>query len=202
MTSVAPAPGFSPCSERGQISRCSRRAVLGGLVHGRIVPRRVFHAPILPCHMTQSPPATATLERIWVKRAKRGPMDPAREVQLDSQGIVGNANRGGQRQITIIDRDSWERHMAALGGTLDPAARRANLLLSGCPLEDARGRILRVGECRIAIRGETKPCERMDEALPGLRAEMFPRWGGGAFGQVLQGGTIRVGDVVTWEDAP
>ena len=38
-----------------------------------------------------------TLERIWVKRAKRGPMDPAREVQLDARGIVGNANRGGKR---------------------------------------------------------------------------------------------------------
>ena len=39
-----------------------------------------------------------------------------------------------------------------------------------------------------------------DEALPGLRAEMFPNWGGGAFGQVIEGGTIRVGDVVSWDD--
>lgn len=143
-----------------------------------------------------------TLERIWVKRAKRGPMDPAREVQLDARGIVGNANRGGKRQVTIIAREVWERHMAALGGALDPSARRANLMVSGCALEGARGRVLRIGTCRIAIRGETKPCERMDEALDGLRATMFPDWGGGAFGEVVEGGTIRVGDVVAWDDAP
>lgn len=143
-----------------------------------------------------------TLERIWVKRAARGPMDSAREVQLDARGIVGNADRGGKRQVTIIARDVWERHMAAHGGALDPAARRANLMVSGCALEGSRGRVLRIGACRIAIRGETKPCERMNEALPGLRETMFPDWGGGAYGEVVDGGTIRVGDVVGWDDAP
>ena len=142
-----------------------------------------------------------TLERIWIKRARLGPMDRVREATLDDLGLLDNANRGGTRQVTMIEQEVWERHMAALGGALDPARRRANLLLRGCPLEQSRGRVLRIGECRIAIRGETKPCERMDEALDGLRARMFPAWGGGAFGQVLQGGTIREGDVVAWEDA-
>ena len=142
------------------------------------------------------------LERIWLKRARLGPMDQADQAQLDHRGLVGNANRGGTRQVTIIARERWEAHMATLGGTLDPSARRANLMVSGIALEGARGRILRIGACRIAIRGETKPCERMDEALPGLRQRMFPDWGGGAFGEVLDGGTIRVGDDVAWDDAP
>jgi len=146
---------------------------------------------------TAPPPA---LERIWLKRARLGPMDRVEEARLDSLGIVGNANRGGRRQVTIISRERWEEHMATLAGTLDPSARRANLMVSGISLENARGRVLRIGGCRVAIRGETKPCERMDEALPGLRAVMFPSWGGGAFGEVLVGGTIRVGDVVGWDD--
>ncbi len=142
------------------------------------------------------------LERIWLKRARLGPMDRVDEAQLDARGLVGNANRGGKRAVTIIARERWEGHMSALGGALDPAARRANLMVSGIALEGARGRILRIGACRIAIRGEDKPCERMDEALPGLRQRMFPDWGGGAFGEVLDGGTIRVGDDVAWDDAP
>jgi hypothetical protein len=35
-----------------------------------------------------------------------------------------------------------------------------------------------------------------------LQAAMRPHWGGGAFGEVVEGGTISVGDVVAWEDAP
>lgn len=146
--------------------------------------------------------ATGRVVRLWIKRARRGPMDPVRELQLDARGIVGNADRGGWRQVTILENEVWEAHMARLGGALDPAERRANILVAGCPLMGARGRVLRLGDCRLAIRGETKPCERMDEALPGLRAVMFPDWGGGAFGRVLTEGTIRVGDAVAWDDAP
>ena len=54
---------------------------------------------------------------------------------------------------------------------------------------------------RLAIGGETTPCERMDEAFPGLRAAMRPDWGGGVFAQVLDDGLIAVGDDVHWDDA-
>lgn len=152
--------------------------------------------------MPNDSPTVGRVERLWVKRAKLGPMDPVREMQLDDRGIVGNANRGGQRQVTILEAEVWARHMAALEGDLDPARRRANILVSGCALAGTRERILRIGDCRLRIRGETKPCERMEEALTGLREQMFPGWGGGAFAVVVDGGTIREGDVVTWEDAP
>ena len=105
-------------------------------------------------------------------------------------------------RVTIIEREVWERHMTALGAAVDPGARRATFMISGCPLRDSRGAILRVGTSRIRIRGETRPCERMDEALPGLRAVMSEPWGGGAFGEVLSGGTVRVGDPVAWETEP
>ena len=74
-------------------------------------------------------------------------------------------------------------------------------MVSDFPLINSRGRTLRIGKCRILIKGETKPCNQMDEALMGLREVMFPDWQGGAFGQVLDDGEIRVGDEVSWEES-
>src|SRR5262245_24665312 len=132
---------------------------------------------------------------------KRGPMDRADEAILEAGGgIVGNANWGGRRQVTLIEREVWESLMMKLNGSVSPSARRANLMISGVELARSRNRVLRVGACRIRILGETRPCERMDEALQGLRKAMKSDWGGGAFGEVLDDGRIAVGDAVEWDD--
>jgi MOSC domain-containing protein YiiM len=139
------------------------------------------------------------LEAIWIKRMRKGPMDAVASAVLEvGKGIVGNANQGGRRQVTLIEQEVWGELMRELGSSLAPSARRANLLLRGVRLADTHGCILRVGPCRIQIFGETKPCQQMETALPGLREAMFPAWRGGAFGEVLEGGRISVGDPVAW----
>lgn len=141
------------------------------------------------------------LRAIWIKRAKLGPMDAVDRVELiAARGIVGNANQGGRRQVTIIEEEIWQNLMKELNVDLSPQARRANLMVRGIALANTRGRVLRIGECRIRIFGETRPCERMDEALQGLREAMKPNWGGGAFGEVLNDGQISIGDEVGWEE--
>ena len=144
---------------------------------------------------------TGQLQAIWVKRMKRGPMDAVDSVQLlTGRGIVGNANQGGRRQVTIIEQEVWSQLMAGLDASLPPQTRRANLMVSHISLANSHGRVLQVGECRISIFGETKPCEQMEEALPGLRDAMYDEWRGGAFGEVLDDGEIKVGDPVKWAD--
>lgn len=149
------------------------------------------------------------LERIWIKRAKLGPMDPHPAARLvEGRGLEGNADQGGKRQVTVIEAEAWADALAELaadgGGAiveLDPSTRRANLLVSGVRLAGTRGQVLAIGGTRLLIRGETRPCERMERAMPGLKAALEPEWRGGVYGEVIAGGEIAAGDPVRLEPA-
>ena len=142
----------------------------------------------------------ARLEAIWLKEARGGAMRPMPMATLiEGVGLEGNADRGGSRQVTFLDADAWERATAEIGTDVAPMARRANLLVRGIDLAESTGRVVTIGECRVRIRGETLPCDQMEEAAPGLRKSLEPDWRAGAFGMVLVGGEISVGDPVGWE---
>jgi MOSC domain-containing protein YiiM len=146
-------------------------------------------------------PAPGRIEAIWLKRAHRGVMDPVPQALLvPDRGLEGSVDRSRRRQVTILGLEGWQAAVAELGIAVDPVARRANILVSGLDLADTRGRVLRIGDTRLVVGGEVKPCERMDEARQGLQEALRPDWRGGVFTQVQVGGTIRVGDVVRWED--
>ncbi len=138
------------------------------------------------------------IEKLWVKRFDGGPMDPVEQMDLVAgQGIVGNTDQGGWRQVTVISAERWARVQAELDADVDPALRRANVLVSGLDLMNTHGQTLAIGEgAELEIRGETRPCRQMDEAHAGLQDALDADWGGGAFAYIRVGGTIRVGDPV------
>ena len=122
-------------------------------------------------------------------------MDRVERAELVAgRGVRGSANQGGRRQVSIISQEAWDAAIEQLGVAVDPSARRANVMVSGVDLEETRGKLLRLGPTLIRILGEVRPCERMDEAEEGLRNALKPHWRGGVFGEILEGGTIAVGD--------
>ena len=142
------------------------------------------------------------LEAIWLKRARRGPMDPVDEaVAVEGRGLEGGADFDRERQVTLVEREVFDRLKEELDGSVEPVMRRANLMVSGIRLEGTQDQTLAVGDLRIHVHGETRPCGRMDEACEGLMDALDPHWGGGVHGSVLNDATITVGDEVHWEDA-
>jgi len=126
-------------------------------------------------------------------------MDPVMSARLRAgRGIVGNADQGGRRRVTLLAEETWEALMHGLGASLPASDRRANLLVRGIDLRDSRGRIARIGACQVRIFGETKPCARIDHTFPGLRNALWEAWGCGAFGEVLDDGLISVGEIAQW----
>lgn len=138
------------------------------------------------------------VEALWTKRAHRGVMDPQEKVTLVAgKGIDDDANFGrSKRQVTVIEKEVFDRIRAELPA-VEPAMRRANVMVSGVRLAESRGKILSLGTVRIELFGETRPCERMDAQVPGFTAALDPDWAGGAFGIVLDDGEVSVGDRVS-----
>ena len=141
------------------------------------------------------------LEKIWAKRFRRGPVDAQSTAQVRARpSLLDNCGQGGFRQITIISQEQCQTVTATMGVKAEPSIRRANLLVSGINLEKSRGKVLIVGLFRLKVNGETRPGERMDEALHGLRAALDSHWAGGVYAEVLNDAVITTGDQVSWEE--
>ena len=111
-----------------------------------------------------------TLQGIWVKEARGEPMTAVDEAKaLAGQGFDGGIREASTRQLTVLAAETWADAAATLGMSVDPALRRANLLVAGVDLAGTTGRVLRVGDLRLEITGETKPCHQMAAAVDGLR---------------------------------
>lgn len=141
----------------------------------------------------------ATILAIAVRSVRRGPMKLLDEATaIENGGLAEDIRVSKRRGITLLDRRAWETATAELGVELPWYTRRANVLVENIALADCIGQIVRLGEVVLKIHAETEPCEMMDEQYAGLRRALTPDCRAGVYGQVIQGGTLRVGDLVEW----
>ncbi len=143
------------------------------------------------------PKTTGVITGIAMRPTKGAPLSEVEECRvLVNTGIEGENRPPGRRSVTFLSAEAWAKTCAEVGADLAWPLRRANFLVEGIELPPLIGRAILVGQVRVWIHDETKPCRLMDEQHDGLRAALKPDCRGGVFGQVLTEGTIRVGDRV------
>jgi len=186
-----------------------------------------YPVPVKTIHELRATfPRPGRLEWIGLREARRAPVRSVLEAELHSLvGLVGDhgkqapgrlralmgepgeaADPGhaapipggpGRRQVTLLQAEHLPV-IAALAGLEEatPEMLRRNLVVSGLPLLALKDARLRVGEVVLETTGECHPCSRMEETL-GEGGYNAMRGHGGLTARVLQGGVIRVGDLVT-----
>lgn len=159
--------------------------------------------------LTRQFPRPGRLDTILLRPARRAPVQSVDEaLVLEGRGLQGDrssnaARPGGRRQVTLLQAEHLPviASLCALAQVGADVLRR-NLVVSGLNLIAARPlfrdqpMVLHIGaDVALEISGPCEPCSRMEEAL-GPGAYNALRGHGGLTARVLQGGVVRVGDVV------
>jgi MOSC domain-containing protein YiiM len=138
---------------------------------------------------------------IALRPARKVPMQEVSAVQAAADGgLDGDHPASPDRGITLLAKAQWDSVVRELGVNLPWHTRRANVLVEGMNLAELIGKTVHLGEIEVAVKAETKPCARMDEIHPGLRAALEPDCRGGVYGRITVGGSITVGDAVVASD--
>lgn len=131
-------------------------------------------------------------------------------VDIATGGGVDGDHKGlkfPRRGVTLLSLEDWQAALADLTDLAGPVplpwtARRANLLVEGLALPQARGAIVHVGPVRLEVTAETYPCRRMEETHRGLMKALACEGRGGVTCRVLEGGAVALGDQVRITSSP
>ncbi len=101
-----------------------------------------------------------------------------------------------QRAVTLIEREAIEAARTEAGIPLDEHETRRNLVTVGVPLNHLVDREFAVGPVRLRGVNLSEPCVILEQGTrPGVRRALIHR--GGLRAEILEGGPVQVGDVVT-----
>lgn len=145
------------------------------------------------------------LEAIAIRRVKSGQIDlvesavaePERGLVGDHvvHGIGASATNPGEKQITLVEAEALEAVRGEDNLVLSHSESRRNLLTRGVPLNHLVGKQFRVGSLLLEGQELCEPCSHL-EKLTGkkLISPFLHRCGLRA--RIVEGGTVKVGDLV------
>ncbi|MDG3005698.1 MOSC domain-containing protein [Paludisphaera mucosa] len=152
------------------------------------------------------------IELILTSRACGTPMESHEAVELlPGLGIAGDRYATGRgfysgvaewdAHVTLIRREPFDAVAAEHGAILDPVDLRRNLVTAGVDLHSLVGRRFRVGDRAILLaRKVWPPCQHIVRSSG--RPEIYRLLGRacGIGASVIEGGVVRLGDLLTPED--
>jgi MOSC domain-containing protein YiiM len=144
-------------------------------------------------------PQQGRVEWIGIRPERKAQLQSLKQIEVvTDHGLAGDhySKRGGNRQVTLIQAEHLEAVASMLGiETVAPESVRRNIVVRGINLLALKDKHFKVGEVALAFTGLCHPCSRMETVLgPGGYNAM--RGHGGINAKVLQGGLIKLGDVV------
>ncbi len=102
----------------------------------------------------------------------------------------------GKSQVTLIQQEHLDVVARILGNKeIAPDLLRRSIVVSGINLPALKHQQFAVGEVLLETTGICAPCSRMEENL-GAGGYNSMRGYGGTTGKIIQGGLIKIGDVV------
>jgi MOSC domain-containing protein YiiM len=146
---------------------------------------------------------------IFVAPAAGAAMEPRDEVEaIAGRGLVGDRYLDAdgtysgtriadeQRAVTLIEQEAVAAARAEEQLELDASETRRNLVTSGVPLNHLVDEEFQVGAARLRGVKLAEPCAYLEgKTRPGVRAALIHR--GGLRAEILDGGTLRLGDRIT-----
>jgi MOSC domain-containing protein YiiM len=141
-----------------------------------------------------APAAQARMQSVSEVRAV-----PGRGLEGDRYGeAAGTFSRGFKpdAELTLVEAEAIEAFAREQSIDLAPEASRRNLVTRGIALNDLVGREFMVGDVRVLGHRLCEPCRHLRRLtgcptiLDGLRHR------GGLRAQILEAGTLRVGDAI------
>ena len=150
---------------------------------------------------------TGRLVGIYTTAEAGAALAPSTEVRaIEGDGLEGDryaskvgtysGRAGPHREVTFIEREVIAAVVDEAGVELAEHETRRNLVTEGVPLHHLIGKTFRVGD--VVFRGvkSCPPCAYLEKLTrAGVRAALENR--GGLRAEVVQGGTLRIGDEIT-----
>lgn len=147
--------------------------------------------------------SVATVVSLHVAPGTRLPMRSVPTVEVETgAGILGDRYHGSRhRQVSVQSLSALTAASEAFGAELAPGLTRRNVTVSDGEVPRGPGALIRVGPVLLEVVRVAAPCKLLDDTM-GRGAQAALRHRGGSICRVLAGGTVSVGDEVSWDEAP